>query len=118
MSTPIEETVPAPPAPAGLLYRLGPYTWQWLIGVAVLGALQPVIQPVGSSDADWFWHEMLRVLVYSSVPVALVCALIFTLFQNTLNKRRSKGRSWGIVLASWVLSRLLVGGTYYLLSAN
>jgi hypothetical protein len=38
----------------------------------------------------------------SGLPFGLACAVVFTLAQNKLNALRTRGRSWAILLATWM----------------
>jgi hypothetical protein len=87
--------LPIPPA-AGLWKSWRVYLVRWLIFGAAAGLLQPVV-----SNLEQFWEQKLYQML-SGLPFGLACAVVFTLAQNKLNALRTRGRSWAILLATWM----------------
>ena len=123
MSEPLKTgTAPIPPAP-GLMYQFGTYLWRWLLFAIILGAIaHPLAEPTNNTDPDWYWRAQETQLFWISIPFGIVCALLFTFGQNTLNKpfnnRRSRGSSWAIGFAAWMVSKFIIMGAQIALLAQ
>jgi hypothetical protein len=86
---------------AGYWYRWRGYTVRWLLLGGVTGMFQPIADELGS-----YWlhrlHELLLGLFFGAV-----CAVVFTLAENTLNVPRINWKSWSIVIATWLAVKLV-----------
>ncbi len=94
-----------------LFFRFGTYLWRWLLFGALAGLAVPVIGtgPNGAMPDGYFWHVKLQQFGFG-VFFGLVCAVVFTLLQNTLNKQRRRGVSWAILIGTWLVIKLLFYG--------
>ena len=52
----------------------------------------------------------------SGLPFGLACAVVFTLAQNKFNALRARGRSWAILLATWMGVKFVFVGIMLALS--
>lgn len=90
-----------PPVGTGLWTRWWGYLVRWL----VFGLVVHVFQPVSENPA-YFWVQKLD-LALIGLLFGLVCALVFTLAENVLNTPRVKWKSWLIVLATWLVVKVV-----------
>lgn len=103
---------PSTPPDAGPWKSWRTYLWRWLLFGAVAGALQPVV-----SNLDQFWEQKLYQML-SGLPFGLACAVVFTLAQNKLNVLRTRGRSWAILLATWMGMKFVFVGIMLVLAGD
>ena len=73
---------------------------------------QPIVD-----DLDHYWIQKLYQALFG-LFFGLVCAVAFTLLENTYNALRVKWKSWVIVAAAWLIGKLafvtalaMVGGS-------
>lgn len=94
---------PPPVGPIGPLFRFMTYLWRWLFFGAIAGFATPVISPAadGTMPDGYFSHVKLQQIGFGLI-FGLVCAIVFTLLQNTLNKQRNRGASWAILVGTWL----------------
>lgn len=72
------------------------YLVRWLVFGVVVEIFQPVIHPQGL-----FWQEK---LYQAGVGLLFggLCAVVFTLGENTLNVPRVRWKSYALVCATWL----------------
>ena len=97
----------AEPRP-GLFFRFPTYLLRWLAFGVLAGLATPVIspEPSGAMPDEYFWHVKLLQVGFG-LAFALPCAVVFTVLQNLLNKQRSRGRSWAILIGTWLGVKLV-----------
>ena len=82
---------------------------RWLIfGLAV-----SVFVPVAESTEPWWPQKLTQAAV--GLLFGLVCAVVFTLAENSLNTPRVAWKSWGIAAATWLLVKVAFVSTLALL---
>jgi hypothetical protein len=90
-----------PPVGVGLWTRWWGYLARWLIfGLAV-----HVFLPAGDGPAPWWQLKLMQAVV--GLLFGLVCAVVFTLAENTWNTVRVKWKSWVLVAATWLLIKVV-----------
>jgi hypothetical protein len=82
-------------------YRWRGYTVRWLIFGCITGMFQPIVD-----DLDHYWLQKLYQALFGMF-FGVVCALVFTLAENTYNVLRVKWKSWFIVVATWLVVKLV-----------
>ncbi|MEI8168103.1 MAG: hypothetical protein WCG50_00420 [Rhodoferax sp.] len=82
-------------------YRWRGYMVRWLIFAGVVGMFQPVDQ-----DLENYWLQKLYQGLFG-LFFGAVCAVVFTLAENKLNVARIKWKSWSIVIATWLTTKLV-----------
>lgn len=55
----------------------------------------------GSMPDGFFWDVKIQQVGFG-LFFGFVCAVVFTLLQNTLNKNRNRGVSWTILIFTWL----------------
>jgi hypothetical protein len=100
----------AAPQKEGMLRDWGFYSLWWAVAFALV-AIANGLQPLNA--LDHFWSAKLQQLVLG-VAFGLVCAFLFTIVQNGLNKSRSNVKSWIFALVIWVAMKL---GVMFVLGA-
>lgn len=88
-------------AGTGLWNQWQSYWARWLVFGVVVELFQPAVD-----DIDQFWLQKLYQAVFGLFYGA-VCAVTFTIAQNSLNSPRKKWRTWAIVFASWMTVKLV-----------
>ena len=83
-------------------YRWRGYTVRWLIFGGITGMFQPI-----ADGLDHYWLQKLYQALFG-LFFGAVCALFFTLAENTLNALRTKWKSWSIVIATWLAVKIVV----------
>lgn len=76
------------------------YLARWLIFGVVVEVYQPVIGPQGH-----FWQEKLH-QTGMGLLFGTLCALVFTLAENTFNVPRVQWKSYVIAVATWLLVKV------------
>lgn len=98
------------PSTQGLWYRWRGYTVRWLLFGLVVSLFQPVVD-----DLDLLWEQKLNQglggLVFGSV-----CAVLFTVTQNTLNRSRVNWKTWLFVVLTWLSVKVILVSTMTLAS--
>ena len=90
-------------------YRWRGYLVRWLIFGSITSIFLPIVD-----DLDHYWTQKLyQALV--GLLFGAVCALVFTLAENTYNEQRVKWKSWLIVAATWLLVKLFLVTTLAML---
>jgi hypothetical protein len=90
-----------PPVGVGLWTRWWGYLARWLIfGLAV-----NVFMPVDDGPAPWWQLKLMQAVV--GLLFGLACAVVFTLSENTWNTVRVKWKSWVLVVATWLLVKVV-----------
>lgn len=74
---------------------------RWLLFGGIVGLFQPI-----ENELDHFWLQKLYQGLFG-LFFGAVCALVFTLAENTLNVLRVKWKSWFIVVATWLTVKLV-----------
>jgi hypothetical protein len=82
-------------------YRWRGYTVRWLLFGGITGLFQPIVDDL---DHDWLQglYQFLFGLFFGAV-----CAVVFTLAENTLNTPRVNWKSWSILIATWLSVKLV-----------
>jgi hypothetical protein len=79
--------------------------WGYLVRWLVFGLVVHVFQPV-SGDPKYFWWDKLdQVLI--GLAFGFSGAVVFTVAENTFNTPRVNWKSWVIVVASWLVVKVL-----------
>jgi uncharacterized membrane protein YagU involved in acid resistance len=60
---------------------------------------------VGEGPAPWWQLKLTQALV--GLLFGLVCAVVFTMAENTWNTVRVKWKSWALVVATWLLVKVV-----------
>lgn len=84
---------------SGPWYRWRGYAVRWIL----FGVIVQMFQSV--DDGDHYWQQKLYQAL-SGLLFGAVCAVAFTLAENTLNGPRVKWKSWSIVVATWLIVKL------------
>lgn len=89
--------------------NFGHYMAWWLFWVGLGGLLTPVVAPNadGAMPPGYFWEVKIQQLMWGLMAGA-VCGILFTAFQNTVNKQRRKVVSWAIAMAVLIAVKLTV----------
>jgi hypothetical protein len=90
-----------PPLGSGRWTRWWGYLARWLI----FGLVVHLFVPVAAGPAPWWQHKLLQALV--GLVFGLACALVFTLAENAWNTPRVQWKSWAIVVATWLLVKVV-----------
>jgi len=77
---------------------------RWLIFGGIVGMFQPIVD-----DIDHYWLQKLYQGLFGLLFGA-VCAVVFTLAENTLNVLRVKWKSWLLVIGTWLAVKLVFVG--------
>lgn len=94
-----------PPVGAGLWTRWWGYLARWLIfGLAV-----HVFLPVEDGPQPWWQLKLIQAGV--GLLFGWACAVVFTLTENRFNTPRVQWKSWGIVLGTWLLVKVVFVST-------
>jgi hypothetical protein len=88
-------------ARSGIWARWRGYTVRWLLFAEIVQLFQPI-----PADLDTYWQEKLYQAL-SGLLFGSVCAIVFTLTENTLNTPRVKWKSWLIVAGTWLAVKLV-----------
>jgi hypothetical protein len=94
-----------PQVGSGLWTRWWGYLARWLLFGLVVSFYQPTEDQL---DPDWLQRlcQALWGLLFGSV-----CAVVFTLAENTLNVTRAKWKTWALVTATWLVVKVVVVST-------
>lgn len=90
-----------PPVKTGTWYRWRGYTVRWLLFGGIVGLAQPVLEA-----SEHYWLEKLYQGLFGLLFGA-VCAMVFTFSENRFNGPRIKWKSWLLVIATWLLVKLV-----------
>ena len=90
-----------PPVGAGLWTRWWGYLARWLLFGLAIGVFAPVVEGV----EPWWQRKLYQILVQALF--GLVCAVVFTLAENSWNTPRVQWKSWAIVAATWLLVQVV-----------
>jgi|GEM_PF-966457 len=82
-------------------YRWRGYLVRWLIFGGITGLFQPIVD-----DLDNYWIQKLYQALLG-LFFGAGCAVVFTLAENTYNGLRVKWKSWFIVVATWLVVKLV-----------
>ena len=82
-------------------YRWRGYTVRWLIFGCITGLFQPIVD-----DIDHYWLQKLYQALFG-IFFGVVCAIMFTLLENSYNALRIKWKSWVIVVMTWLVVKLV-----------
>ncbi len=74
---------------------------RWLIFGGIVGIFQPL-----ENNVDQTWLPKLDQGLFG-LFFGAVCAVVFTLTENTFNAPRIKWKSWLIVIATWLIVKLV-----------
>lgn len=90
-------------ASPSLFFRFITYMWRWLLFGAIGGLVTPVVGPsADGSMPDGYFGQVKMLQIGFGIFFGLICAIVFTLLQNTLNKSRKRGISWAILIFTWL----------------
>lgn len=92
---------PSSASQPGLWYRWRGYTVRWLLFGEIVQLFQPVVD-----DPEHFW-ELKFYQALTGLLFGLICALVFTVAENTFNAVRIKWKSWLLVVATWALVKIV-----------
>lgn len=81
-------------------YRWRGYTVRWLLFGEIVQLFQPIVE-----DLDHYWQQKLYQAL-TGLLFGAVCAVVFTLAENTLNVPRVNWKSWLIVIGTWLAVKL------------
>ncbi len=84
----------------GMLRDWGYYSLWWGLIFTILGSLM-----YRDGPQDQFLNPALQQALFG-LAFGLVCALVFTLVQNGVNKERRKVKSWILAVLIWIVMRL------------
>ena len=99
-----------PPVGSGRWTRWWGYLARWLIfGLAV-----HVFVPVGVGPEPWWQRKLVQAAV--GLLFGLACALVFTPAENALNTPRVQWKSWALVVATWLLVKVVFVSALAILS--
>lgn len=87
-------------APASLWRDFRYYLLWWVVWVGIFSALQPVFEP-----GDFWIQKAWQVIPGLFYGMALGC--VFTLAQNTMNKKRRKALSWVLAIATAIVGKAI-----------
>ncbi len=82
-------------------YRWRGYTFRWLMFGGITGLFQPIVD-----DPEHYALQRLYQVLFGLFFGAL-CAVVFTLAENTFNRPRVNWKSWSILLATWLTVKLV-----------
>ena len=82
-------------------YRWRGYTVRWLIFGGIVGMFQPLVD-----DIDQYWVQKLHQALFG-LFFGAICAVVFTLAENSLNVLRVNWKSWLIVVTTWLVVKLV-----------
>jgi hypothetical protein len=86
-------------------YRWRGYTVRWVLFGCLTGLFQPIVD-----DLDHYWLQRLYQVLFGLIFGA-ICAVVFTLAENTLNTPRVNWKSWAIMIATWFSVKLILVST-------
>lgn len=89
-------------ARSGIWNRWRGYTVRWLLFAEIVQLFQPI-----DAELDTYWQEKLYQAL-SGLLFGAVCAVVFTLSENTFNVPRVKWKSWLIVAGTWLAVKLIL----------
>ena len=101
MRPPPHETQHWPEVGSGLWTRWWGYLVRWLVFGLVISFFQPV-----ADDSDQYWQQK-TALGLVGLVFGLACAVLFTVAENKLNTPRVKWKTWGIVIATWLVVKVV-----------
>lgn len=82
-------------------YRWRGYAVRWMIFGCITGMFQPIVD-----DIDHYWLQKLYQALFG-IFFGVVCAIMFTLLENSYNALRVKWKSWVIVVMTWLVVKLV-----------
>jgi hypothetical protein len=83
-------------------YRWRGYAVRWLLFGGTTGLFHPIVD-----DLDHYWLQRLYQFLFGLLFGAM-CAVVFTLAENSLNWPRVNWKSWANMVASWFAVKLVV----------
>ena len=86
----------------GLWYRWRGYTVRWLLFGLVVNLFRPIVD-----NLDHLWVQKLNQGM-AGLALGSVCAVLFTIAQNTLNRSRIKWKSWLFVFLTWLSAKVIL----------
>lgn len=90
-----------PPVGSGRWTRWWGYLARWLIfGLAV-----HVFAPVADGPEPWWQLKLVQAAI--GLLFGLAAAVVFTLAENALNTPRVRWKSWALVVATWLLVKVV-----------
>lgn len=87
-------------ANSGPWYRWRGYAVRWVLFGLSVSVFQPVVD-----DLDQLWQQKVNQAL-AGVLFGAMCAVTFTLAENILNTPRVKWKSWGLVIATWLIVKV------------
>ncbi len=85
----------------GLWYRWRGYTVRWLL----FGVIVQLYQPISAGEGPYWQQKLAQLLL--GLLFGASCAVVFTAAENTLNRSRVNWKSWLLVIASWLMVKVL-----------
>ncbi len=95
----------------GLWYKWRGYTVRWLLFGLVVSLFQPIVD-----NLDQLWEQKLNQGL-GGLAFGAVCAVVFTLAENSLNVPRIKWKSWLFVFVTWLSVKVIFVSSLALTSA-
>lgn len=83
-------------------YRWRGYTVRWLLFGVIVQMAQPIVE-----DLEQYWLQKLYQGLFG-LMFGTVCAVVFTLAENTCNPLRGRWKSWAFVVTTWLVVKLVV----------
>jgi hypothetical protein len=84
-----------------LWYRWRGYTVRWVLFGLTVSVFQPVVD-----DLDHLWQQKLNQAL-AGLLFGAACTLVFTPAENAFNTPRVDWKSWGLVIATWLLVKVI-----------
>ena len=64
-----------------------------------------IFVPAGDGPEPWWQLKLMQAAV--GLLFGLVCAVVFTLAENSWNKLRVQWKSWALVVGTWLLVKVV-----------
>jgi hypothetical protein len=84
--------------------------WGYLARWLIFGLVVHIFVPVEDAPQPWWQLKLLQAAV--GLLFGLVCALVFTVAENRFNTPRVQWKSWAIVVATWLLVKVVFVSTF------
>lgn len=104
--------MPSPPtkanwsaAPPGTWYRWRGYTVRWLLFGLTVSVFQPVLD-----NLDQLWQQKVNQAL-AGLLFGAACAAVFTPAENVFNTPRVKWKTWVLVVATWLMVKVIFVST-------
>ena len=84
--------------------------WGYLTRWLIFGLAIHIFLPVEEGPQPWWQLKLMQAAV--GLLFGLACALVFTLVENRFNTPRVQWKSWAIVVATWLLVKVVFVSTF------